>query len=190
MANKVVFGLKNVYVAMITNEATPAWDTPEAIPGAVNLSLSAQGDLATFYADNVAYYVSATNNGYTGEIEMALIPDAVLADMLGWEVDDNGALIEKSDVQPTSFALLFEVTGDVAGKRYCFYKCTASRPKEDHKTKADTTAPTTSPLALTIVPIEIDSEWIVKASIERTVANATVYDAWFTAVTEPSLSVS
>lgn len=189
MANKVVFGLKNVYVAMLT-EATGIYGTPENIPGAVNLSLGAQGDLSTFFADNVAYYVSAANNGYTGTLEMALVPDDVLADLLGWEVDDNGALIEISDAQPAPFALLFQVEGDAAGKRYAFYKCLASRPKEEHKTNGDKVDPATTTLNLTIVPIEIDDEWVVKAAIERTVANAAVYDAWFDAVVEPALSVS
>ena len=39
--NKVKFGLKNVYVASVTqSENGYVYGTPKAIPGAVNLSLS------------------------------------------------------------------------------------------------------------------------------------------------------
>lgn len=189
MSNKVLFGLEKVYVAMLT-EATGVYATPVAIPGAVNMSLDPQGDQSTFFADNIAYYVSNTNNGYTGSLEAALLPDEVLADMLGWEVDDNDMLVEIADAEAQPFALLFEVAGNEANKRYVFYKCTASRPKEEHKTKEDKTEPQTGDLSLTITPIEIDDRLIVKGAIERTVANGSVFDAWYTAVVEPSFAVS
>ena len=190
MANKVTFGLKNVHVAFITNEATPTWDTPDAIPGAVNLSLTAEGESSNFYADDIAYYTTQSNNGYTGDLECALIPDTVLAEMLGWEVDDNGALVEIADGEAVPFALLFEVQGNEADKRYAFYKCVASRPGVDASTKGETTDPKTQTLSLTITPLTIDSELIVKSAITYSVANASVYNAWYTAVTAPTFSVS
>jgi len=189
VANKVLFGLERVYIAMLT-EATGVYAAPVAIPGAVNMSLDPEGGQDKFYADNIAYYVSNTNNGYTGELEAALIPDTILADMLGWGVDSSGMLVEISDGLPQPFALLFEVAGNEANKRYVFYKCTADRPKVEHGTKTDTTEVKTSTLALTMTPIEIDGTWLVKAAIERTVSNAAVFDAWYTAVTEPAGIVS
>ena len=65
MANKIKYGLSNVHYAKATiaadNSAT--FGTPKPIKGAVSLSLSPEGDTNTFYADNIAYYVSAANNG-------------------------------------------------------------------------------------------------------------------------------
>lgn len=59
-ANKVKFGLKNVHYAMLTEEGEEVtYGTPVRIPGAVNLSMDAQGDTSTFYADDMAYYVTA-----------------------------------------------------------------------------------------------------------------------------------
>jgi phi13 family phage major tail protein len=189
MSNKVLFGLENVYIAFL-DEDTVEWEAPAPIPGAVNLTLSPEGDQAIFYADNISYYVTNTNNGYSGSIEFALVPDTVLADMLGWEIDANGMLVEVADGLPQTFALLFEVSGNEAKKRYCFYKCTASRPKVEHETSTDKTDPKTQPLDITISPLEVDDVLIVKSAIERTVANASVFDAWFTAVTEPTYAVS
>lgn len=189
MANKVKFGLDQVYIAMLT-EATGVYAAPLAIPGAVTLGLDPEGDLTRFYADNMAYFTMATNNGYNGDLQMALVPDAVLADILGWETDDNGMLVEISDAQPQPFALLYQVLGNEFNKRYVFYRCVASRPKEDHTTTSDKVEPATDALSLVCMPIEIDDRKVVKGAIERSVANAVVFDAFYTAVLEPSFAVS
>ncbi|WP_291353390.1 major tail protein [Desulfosporosinus sp.] len=91
MDNKVTFGLEKVHIAFkdLTNVTQPAWETPIAIPGAVSFKPKAEGKDSTFYADNGSYYVSTSNNGYTADLEMALVPDAVLAEMLGWEIDSK-----------------------------------------------------------------------------------------------------
>ena len=72
--NKVKFGLKNVHYAVLTvgEDGAATYDTPVPIPGAVNLSLDAAGDTSTFYADNMAYFVTAANDGYSGTLEMAV----------------------------------------------------------------------------------------------------------------------
>ena len=71
--NKVRFGLSNVHVGTVTlSDGTPSFSIPKKYPGAVNLTMDAEGETNTFYADNTAYYVTNTNNGYTGELEADL----------------------------------------------------------------------------------------------------------------------
>ena len=53
--NKVMFNLCNVHYAVKTDAG---YLTPVKVPGAVSLSLEAQGDEEKFYADGIAYYVS------------------------------------------------------------------------------------------------------------------------------------
>lgn len=185
MANKVTFGLKSVHLAF-WSALTSTWEAPVAVPGAVNLSLSPEGDESEFYADDVKYYTASSNNGYKGDLEMALIPQATLARILGWSVDTSDMLVEVSDAEPESFALMFEVDGNEAKKRYVFYNCRGSRPNEDAKTRSKSTEPGTVKLPLVITPVDIDGKLLVKASIERTTANATAFDAFFTAVKEPT----
>jgi phi13 family phage major tail protein len=187
MSNKVMFGLEKVHVAFKGEEG---FETPIAIPGAVNLSLSAEGESAIFYADNVPYFTITSNNGYTGDLEMALIPDSVLAEMLGWEIDDNGMLIEVADGEQKEFALLFEVKGNEKNKRYVYYNCKASRPAQEHGTKTESVEPNTQTLTVTITPTEIGDKLVTKGSIELSETNADVYNAFFSEVIVPDATPS
>ena len=73
--NKVKFGLNKVHFAKITswsNEGVPTFATPVRLPGAVSLSVDANGEMENFYADDGVYYVLNNNAGYDGELEIAL----------------------------------------------------------------------------------------------------------------------
>ena len=181
--NKIMFGLEKVHVAFKDEEG---YQTPIHIPGAVNLSLSAEGDESTFYADNIAYFSMTSNNGYTGDLEMALIPDEVLAEMLGWETDTNGMLVEIADGVQKEFALLFEVKGNVKNKRYVYYNCKASRPTAEHGTKTESVEPNTQTLSLVITPTEIGGKMITKGGLELNETNQAAYDGFFGEVLEPT----
>ena len=94
--NKVKFGLKNVHVAKMTvgtdaqGNETYSYANPKAWPGAVSLSMDAQGGLTPFYADNKKYFVTYSHTGYEGDLESALVPDWVNEDIFGDTVDANG----------------------------------------------------------------------------------------------------
>jgi phi13 family phage major tail protein len=77
MTNKVKYGLKNVHYAVITESSgAVSYGTPVHIPGAVNLTLSPVGEKVRFAADDREdYFAENINNGYDGNLEMALIPD-------------------------------------------------------------------------------------------------------------------
>ena len=123
MANKVKYGLKNV----TDGEVTITYGTPVPIPGAVNIALDAAGESVQFYADDSIYFEENINDGYTGNLEMALIPDDFRTDVLGEIEDSKGALIEKKDVQAKRFALLFEFDA-MPEDPACPYYVLASRP--------------------------------------------------------------
>ncbi|WP_419877726.1 major tail protein [Brevibacillus centrosporus] len=185
--NKVTFGLEKVHIAFFDESAQgqPAWKAPIAIPGAVRWTPEAQGETSTFYADNTAYFVVSSNNGYTGELEMTLVPDAVLAEMLGWEIDDNGALIEISDAIPKKFALLGQIQGDQKNRRFVYYDCQANRPAKERKTKGESIEVATDVMNLVVSPIEIDGKKIVKGDLELSDTNATAYNSFFTTIYKP-----
>ena len=180
-------GTSGVTVGDSTNVTAGAtgWGVPVNIPGAVSFTPEPEGDENTFYADNIPYFVITSNNGYKGDLEMALVPDTILKEMLGWEIDDHGLLLEESDGTPKKFALMGQVQGDDKNRRFVYYNCQAARPKLEHKTKEDKIEPQTNTLSLTILPIEINSKKCVKGVMELTTENATQYNAFFDAVYVP-----
>lgn len=183
-------GATGVTVGASTNvtAGSTGWGVPIAIPGAVRWTPTAQGQESTFYADNMPYFVITSNNGYTGELELALVPDIILIEMLGWEIDDNGMVVEIADGIPKRFALLGEVEGDEKNRRFVNYDCQASRPSKEEKTKGESIEPNTDVLNLTVFPIEIGGKKVVKGTMELSAANTAVYNAFFNAVYFPSFA--
>ena len=94
MGNKVKYNLKNVHAAKLTRGEDGAFTyaKPKAIPGAVSISLDAEGDSSPFYADGIVYFRSTANNGYSGDLEIALIPEWFRTEILKEELDNNGSL--------------------------------------------------------------------------------------------------
>ena len=187
MGNKVKYNLKNVHATKLTESVVDGavkytYATPQAIPGAVSISLDAEGDSSPFYADGIVYFRSVANNGYSGELEIALIPEWFRTDILQETLDSNGVLVEKSDqAESVKFALLFEFDGDVRAIRHVMYNCTASRPSIESETKEDTIEPGTEKLSLTADPRE---DGLVKSRTGDT-TSAETYQNWYKSVYTP-----
>ncbi len=188
MGNKVKFNLKNVHAAKLTETAglegaiTFKYDTPKPIPGAVSISLDAEGESSPFYADGIVYFRSVTNNGYSGDLEIALIPEWFRTEILQEKLDDNKVLVESRGVgESVKFALLFEFDGDVNAIRHVLYNCSASRPSIESETKEDTIEPGTETLSITADP---RSDGLVKARTGDTTENET-YTNWYKSVYTP-----
>lgn len=175
--NKVKYGLKNVHVAPLTetDAGIVSFGTPRRIPGTVNLSLPPVGETTPFYADDIEYFTSITNNGYEGNIEFALVPDWFKAEYLGETVDENFVQIEHSDVQPSPFALMFEFDGDKRKTRHVLYNCKASRPNLEGETKTNNTTPKTETLPVVVKPLP---DMVVKARTNEKTPD-TVYNGWY-----------
>ena len=185
MPNKVKYNLKNVHYAPQTpgeDGAIPTFGTPVPIPGAVSISLAAQGSTTPFYADGMVYYNTSSNNGYQGDLVMALIPDAFAKDILE-EVEDTTAktVSEYSDVQPVPFALLFEFDGDVKSIRHVLYNCKATRPAMNGQTSTETITPQTDTLTLNATPLP---NYLVKTRTTESTPEAT-YNNWYKSVFMP-----
>lgn len=184
--NKVTFGLEKVHIFPETTKGV--YGTAIKLEGAVSFTPSADGSQTIHYADNIAYHVMNSNNGYTADLTITNITDDVLVKLLGWEVDDNGAVVELADGKAVPFALAFQVQGDAKNRKMIYYNCLANRPAKEHKTKTDTTEITPDILSLKISPVEIAGRKVVKSTIEESVTNKVVFDAWFTEATLPTFA--
>lgn len=156
MSDKVKFGIKNVHVFPITavNAGVPTYGDPIAVPGAVSFSMSAQGDINKFYADNIVYYQSSANNGYEGDLEVALIPETFYEQIFGQIPDVNGVMTENSSIEAKAFAMTFEEDGDQTGTKFVLYNCSATRPTKELQTIEDSKTPVTQTLTISAVPLQ------------------------------------
>lgn len=173
--NKVKFNLKNVHYAKMNDDG---YETPVSIPGAVSLSLDPQGDLAKFFADGIVYFNSASNNGYQGDLEIALIPDQFRIDILNEQEDTNKVLFENADKMASNFAFGFQIDGDVKGTKYWFLNCAATRPGVSAQTKQETIEPTTDTLTISCSP---NKDGDVRCKTQETTSEE-IYNEWFTKV--------
>ena len=182
--NKVKYGLKNAHYALLTinEDGSVSFGTPVPIPGSVSLTMDAQGETSTFYADNMAYYVTATNGGYSGSFEVALIPDSFRTSVLGETLDAEAqVLVENVNNQTSPFALMFEFQGDQKAIRHILYNCTCTRPSVSGSTTTNTSEPTTETMTLTASPLP---NGVTKARTTMTTPDIQ-YAAWYDAVWQP-----
>lgn len=182
MDNKVKFGLKNCHYAIRTEtEAdgiyTVAYGTPVAILGAVSLDMDPKGDKGDFFADDRVYHTETTNQGYTGNLEIANVPDSFLETVLSQIKDADGVIFEHKDGKPKDIALMFEIDGDKAKTRYLFYKVVPGRFKIGSKTKTNATDPVTD--TISIEAMESPDTGYIKA---KSVKGDSAYDTWYQTV--------
>ena len=181
--NKVKFGLSNVHVAKITEtNGVITYGTPFAMPGAVSLSADPEGETTPFYADNIKYYIAKSNQGYTGDLELAMTPDEFLTTILGQVPDSNGALFESADDINARFALMGEIDGDKKKRRFVYFDCTAARPSASMNTVENSKEPQTDTISITMSARSTDKA--IKAVIEPTTENQAVYNDFFSQVYE------
>ena len=181
--NKVKFNLWNVYYApLLTNTTSKIeYGTPIAIPGAVSLSLDPTGENTPFYADGIEYYTISNNMGYSGDLEIALIPESFRVDILKESPDSNKVLIENKDINVGKFALLFRFDGDIRAINHVMYNCSVSRPKIGSKTNEESKEVQTETLTISAKPL-------VKGYVKAKTGDSTpqtVYDNWFKSVYLP-----
>jgi len=184
--NKVRFGLKSVYYSVLTEGSTNSFATPVAVPGAVSMTLDSNVANGTFYADNISYYTTFSNNGYSGTLEMATIPDGMLKDVFGMTLDNSTkVLYENSNATPKPFALLFQIEGDAQAELNVLYRVVpTSKPTVGSQTVEEAIEPVTQSFEFTALPLVTGvtaQQGLVRGRTTDTTTTA-VRSAWFSTV--------
>lgn len=183
MANKVVFGLENVHVCTYTvSSGTVTLGTPMHVPGAVNMSLEPDSEENSFYADNVKYYTSYSDNGFTGELEMAMFSDTFKTTFLNYTALTGGGLAQVKGVQNKDVCIIFEAKGDAEKRRCILYNVALGNINREFSTTTESTEPQTATLSFTVNGD--NGTGIVKAEYPET---ASAYDTIFTTPPVPAL---
>ena len=181
--NKVKFNICNVHYAplTVTEDGIVTYAAPVPLPGAVSISLDPTGEPESFYADGIEYYIINNNQGYDGDLEVAMIPETFRTDILKEEADSNNVLVENANSETGRFALLFEFDGDVKKIRHVLYNCSASRPTIEAKTNEEDKEVQTETLTVKARPL---ASGYVKAKTGDNTADA-VYKNWYSEIYEP-----
>lgn len=178
--NLIEYGLKNVYIATLSlSGSTVVYGTPVALPGAVNLTLAPEGNKTEFYADDKVYYIKTKNKGYAGSLEVARLTNWFRTNILKEIVDTEYVYTEDSDADMASFALLFEIDGDLSATKFAYYNVQPSRPAGDASTKTDTDEPKTNVFDITCLPAS-DTEFVRARTSEST--STTISGGWYSTV--------
>ena len=197
---KVKFGLKNVHVFPMTEQAdsetgaiTMQYGTAIAVPGAVNLTLDVSEDQPDpFYADDGVYYLPAgVSSGYSGNLELALIPDEIKTQLMAFITDAAGVIVELQEAVNKLFGMTFEISSDTKARRLFYYKCQFGRPSLAASTNTNTKTPQTDTAPLTVLPTSQlftlggENKSIISGySTEDT--DSEVYNSWHTTIHTPT----
>ena len=185
--NKVKFNIRNVHYALLTksDDGEVTYGTPVPMPGAVSISLDPNGEPSVFYADGYAYYTINNNQGYEGDLELALVPESFRTDVLKESLDANNVLVEDATVETGKFALLFEFDGDKKSIRHVMYNCSvSSRPTVEGKTKEESIEPGTETLSL---KADAREDGLIKARTGSDTVDKT-YQDWYKSVYVPEVT--
>lgn len=180
----VKFGLSDVHLSKltrVTDDQTGVTEFryagPVALPGAVSLSLDIEGEQNVFYADNSQYAVFNTNNGFTGDLEIADLPDSILTGFMGYKTVTTGSgdsqtvdYVETADPATVEFAMICKISSNDKPDGITWYCCTFGRPSFEANTTTDSTDPDTVTVPITVSPIEVATGVIGTRAIRRNAA--------------------
>ena len=152
MANKVEFGISNLYVGTysVGTTGTVTMGTPYHQAGAVSFSPDENSESNTFYADNVEYWSGYTGGTFEGDLEVAKFDDAFKTQFLGYiSKADGGIGIIKNAVKPKVY-IAFQVEGDAESRRVIMYNCALGGITREYNTTEDSIEPATETIAVTV----------------------------------------
>lgn len=156
MSKKITTGVEKAYYAILTQDGeNPTYEQVKYLPGLREISVTANEEQATIYAENRLY----DSENSLGEIEVTLdftsIDTSDYAALFGKKLAQSGGIIESADDQPPYIALMVEKTLSGGVKEYLtLYKGKLSLPEDKAKTKEGKTEYQTVSLSGIFMPLE------------------------------------
>lgn len=153
MANKVEFGISNLYVGTysVSTAGVVTMGTPYHQAGAVSFSPEENSENSVFYADNVAYWSGYSGGTFEGDLEVAKFDDTFKTNFLGYitKASDGGIAVVKNAVKPKVY-IAFQVEGDAESRRIIMYNCSLGGITREYNTTEESIEPVTETIAVTV----------------------------------------
>lgn len=189
----VTIGLTNLHYAKLLTDpvdGTATYEAPVRISGAISANFSPNASNDTLFADDGPYETASTLGAMTLELNVADIPAADRALLLG-ATYTNGILVSKTDDVPPYVAVGMSVMKSSGAKRLIWYlKGKFTAPDDNNQTKADSINWNTPSITGNFLKRDCDNQWRVAVDTDDTQVNAAVINGWFTTPNVLSLAPS
>lgn len=189
-------GLDKLYYASITESATgeETYGTPIQLAKAISAELSIELNEATLYADDGQ--AEAVKEFKSGTISLGVddIGSDTAAALVGATVDSNGVLVSRSEDSAPYVAIGFRAKkANGKYKYYWLYRVLFGVPAASLATKGDSITFSTPTIEGTIFrrnKADTNGKHPWKAEITEDGTNASIIEAWYTKVYEPTYSTT
>ena len=140
MATRI--GCDNLVYAKMTTEdtiaAAPVYGEVTSAPGVMSLNINPNGAQETLFADDGPMEVASTLGRIEVEIQKNELTSQNKADLLGHEIDSNGAVVYgDSDVPPWVAMGVRTLKSNGKYRHVWLYKGKFSEPEDNNETKGD-----------------------------------------------------
>lgn len=155
-ARKIVTGVEKAYYSILKEDGDiPKYDTAKYLPGLREISVTANEEQATIYAENRLYDSENSLGDIEVTLDFASIDTDDYAILLGKKIASTGGIIESADDQPPYIALMVEKTLSGGVKEYLtLFKGKLSIPEDKAKTKEGKTEYQTVSISGLFMPLE------------------------------------
>lgn len=184
MAKGVAIGLTNLhYAELLSDDATTgafSYGAPVRISGAISANFSPNASNDTLFADDGPYDTASTLGAMSLELNVADIPPAIRAFLLG-ETYENGVVKSSSEAIPPYVAIGMSVKKSNGADRLIWYlKGKFTAPDENNQTKADSINWNTPTITGNFLKRDADNMWRMAIDTDDDAVSAAVKANWFT----------
>lgn len=187
-----------VYAIMTTEDsptAAPVYGEVKAAPGVISININPNSSQETLFADDGPYDTATTLGRVDVAINKAELTTENKADLLGHEVDSNGAVVYSDNDVPPWVAIGFRTLKSNGKYRYVWlYKGKFTDPEDNNETKGDSINFQTDTINGQFVklthPITVNGKekrpWKYEIDADNAEANEGAITSWFDEVTLPT----
>ena len=189
-------GLDKLYYAPITEDANgnETYGTPVQLAKAISAELSIELNEATLFADDGQ--AEAVKEFKSGTISLGIddLGNDKAAALVGATVDANGVLVSTGEDVSRYVAIGFRAKKSNGKYKYFWlYRVLFGIPATSLATKGDSITFSTPTIEGTIIQrnkLDANNTHLWKAEVTETDSNTAIIDSWYTAVYEPTYTVS
>lgn len=179
-------GLKNLYAALLTDEALMTYAAPVKLAPAIEANVTPSFQNATLYGDDRAIEEASSLESIEVELNVADLAPEHYELLMGVTKNADGVIIDNvNDVSPY-VALMFELPkADGTKKLYVYYKGKFNPPATEAKTKGESVEFQTPTISARFLAVE-NGDWRAHLDTADVDADAAVIAAWYNAPYVPT----